>query len=454
VTRLTFHGGVGTVTGSRTLFESGRARILVDCGVFQGPREIRERNWAPLPFDPSSLDAIVLTHAHLDHSGFLPLVASRGFNGPVYCTRGTRDLLRILLPDAGHLEEEAARHANKWGWSRHRPALPLFTQAQAEQCLRLLRPVDFHEEFRPAKTCVASYTRAGHVLGAACLSLRGDGPTCVFTGDVGRPVDPVMLPPEPLPGADVLVTESTYGDRRHPRSDPRTELAEAMNEAVGTGGVLLIPAFAVGRAQHVLHLIAELRRARRVPDVPVFLDSPMAIDATALLAEHMDEHRLDDAQIRRLYETVTLTRTTDESKSIDARSDPMVVVAGSGMAAGGRIVHHLARFLPDPKTLVTFVGYQSEGTLGRALVGGAKEVRILGRAVPVAARSRELRTLSAHADADELTTWLTASGIAPRRTFVTHGEAGASETLRLRLSESLGWPAVVPRMGSAWNVGG
>jgi metallo-beta-lactamase family protein len=439
------------VTGSKALVEAGRARLLLDCGVFQGPRELRERNWAPLPFEPSSLDAVALTHAHLDHSGLLPRLAAEGFGGPVYCTRGTRDLLRILLPDAGRLEEEAARHANEWGWSRHRPALPLFTEADAERSLRLLRAVDFHEEFRAAPGCIASYTRAGHILGAGCLSIRADGTACTFTGDVGRPDDPILRPPEPLPPADVVVTESTYGDRCHPRTDPADELAAVVNEAASAGGVLLVPSFAVGRAQHVLHLLAELRRRRRVPALPVFLDSPMAIDATELLTLHRGEHRLDEAQCRRLHEDVTLTRTPEESKAIDRRSGPMVIVAGSGMAVGGRIVHHLARFLPVPTTVVAFVGFQSDGTLGRALLDGAAEARIFGRAIPVTARSRELRSLSAHADADELTRWLQTSRDPPRRTFVTHGEAAASDALCERL-RAAGWDAVVPRQGSSWSL--
>lgn len=294
--QLSFQGATDTVTGSRYLVETGGARVLVDCGLFQGPKKLRERNWRAPSFEPSSLDAVLLTHAHIDHSGYLPKLCKDGFRGPIWCTDGTRDLLRILLPDAGHLQEEDARHANKYGYSRHRPALPLYTREDAESCLAQLRAVAFHEVFEPTRGVTASYTRAGHIVGSGCLALAVAGTRLTFSGDVGRPADPVMRPPEPLGPTDYLVIESTYGDRRHPREDVAAALATLVSETAARGGTIVVPAFAVGRAQHLLHLLAGLRAAERIPPLPVFLDSPMAVAATDLFCKHRDDQRLSEAE--------------------------------------------------------------------------------------------------------------------------------------------------------------
>lgn len=441
---LSFLGATDTVTGSRYLVETGGARVLVDCGLFQGPKKLRDRNWQRPSFEPSSLDAVVLTHAHIDHTGYLPKLCKDGFRGPIWCTQGTLDLLRILLPDSGHLQEEDARHANKYGYTRHHPALPLYTRDDAERCLAQLRPVAFHETFEPARGVTASYTRAGHILGAGCLALAAAGVRVTFSGDVGRPVDPVMRPPEPLGPTDYLVIESTYGDRRHPPEDVGAALATLVSDTAAKGGTIVIPAFAVGRAQHLLHLLAGLRGAKRIPPLPVFLDSPMAIDATELFCKYKEDHRLSDAECTLMCKIATYTRTPDQSKTIDRSAEPKVVVSASGMATGGRVLHHLQRFLPDERSAVLLVGYQSAGTRGRQLADGADELKLHGQYVPVRARVVQIQGLSAHGDYAELIEWLRPAGVVPRRVFVTHGEPSASDAFRRRLVETFGWNAITP----------
>jgi metallo-beta-lactamase family protein len=451
VTRISFLGAAGCVTGSKFLVETERARVLVDCGLFQGEKSLRLRNWQPTPFAPSSLDAVVLTHAHIDHTGYLPRLREQGFRGRAHCTAGTRDLLEVLLPDSGHLQEEAARFANRHGISRHHPALPLYSEAEARASLELLAAQGF-TEFELAPGMSARFSRAGHIVGSACVQLRTPHETIVFTGDVGRPFDPIMRPPEAAPAGDFLVVESTYGDRRHPSESVFDALARHVCEAAATGGVILVPAFAVGRAQHLLHVLAELRRRQRIPELPIFLDSPMAIDATELFCRHVEDHRLSRSECEALCKLATYTRTADESKAIDRRAGPMIVVSASGMLNGGRILHHLRRFLPDPRTLVLLVGYQATGTRGRALLEGTSELKLLGQRVPVRGRVVQLPGLSAHADGAELVEWLRSSALAPRRTFVTHGEPTPAEGMRRRLANELGWLAVVPPDGSTWTL--
>lgn len=450
--RITFLGAAGTVTGSKYLVETGRARLLIDCGLFQGVKALRERNWTPLPIDPSSLDAVILTHAHIDHTGYLPKLCKEGFRGRVHCTSGSRDLLRILLPDSEYLQEESARHANRGGYSRHRPALPLYTRDDAEASLGFLDAKDFGGDFEPAEGVSARFTRAGHILGSACLTLRTQTQRVSFSGDVGRPIDPIMRPPDRLPATDTLVVESTYGDRRHPREAISDVLARLVRETADRGGTILVPAFAVGRAQHLLHLVAELRQSGRIPELPVYLDSPMAIDATQIFCHHTDDHRLTEEQCHALCQVAQYTRTPDESKDIDRRSGPMIVISASGMATGGRILHHLRRFLPDERSTVLIVGFQAAGTRGRSLVDGEDELKIHGQYVPVRARVVQVQGLSAHADHAELIDWLRQSDPAPRRVFVTHGEPAAADALRRRRRDHLSWKAVVPEDGSTWDL--
>jgi metallo-beta-lactamase family protein len=444
---LSFLGAVETVTGSRYLVEHAGRRVLVDCGLFQGAKRLRERNWRELPFDIAGLDAVVLTHAHIDHSGYLPRICNSGYTGPVFCTRGTRDLLQLLLPDAGHLQEEEAQHANRWGYASHHPALPLYTREDAERCLAQLRTVDFHVPFGPAAGFEATFQRAGHIVGSASIGLRVGGTSIAFSGDVGRPVDPIMRAPEPLPPCDHLVVESTYGDRRHASGDLPLALANVIVETIEKRGVMVVPAFAVGRAQHLLYLIAKLRAEQRIPPCPVFLDSPMAIDATTLFCDHAGDHALTPSQCAAMCNVARYAHTPDDSKAIDRASGPMIVISASGMCTGGRVLHHLQRFLPDERSTILFVGYQAAGTRGRTLVDGATELKLLGQYVPVRARIVRLDGLSAHADHAELLDWLRAASLAPRSVFVTHGEPAAADAFRRRLRESFGWNARVPDPG-------
>ena len=447
-TTIEFLGAVDTVTGSRYLVTTDRARVLVDCGLFQGPKKLRLRNRADPGFDPASLDAVIVTHAHIDHSGYLPRLCQAGFTGRVWCTRGTRDLLQLLLPDAGHLQEEEARHANLGGYTRHRPALPLYTRDDAVRSLEALAPIAFDTDFEPAPGMHARFSRAGHIIGAACVRLGTAGASIAFSGDVGRPHDAIMKPPAPMPSADYLVVESTYGDRDHPPEALATEaIVKLVTETVEQRGVLVVPAFAVGRAQHLLHLLAGLREARRIPPCPAVLDSPMAIDATRVFCAHIGDHRLSASQCEAMGGVTRYIQSADESKAIDRGGGPMIVISASGMATGGRVLHHLRRYLPEPSTTVLFVGYQAAGTRGRTLVDGAKELKLLGQYVPVRARVVQLDGLSAHADGGELVAWLRASNLSPRQVFVTHGEPSASDALRRRLTETFGWDATVPDLG-------
>jgi metallo-beta-lactamase family protein len=450
--RITFLGASDTVTGSRYLVETDHSRVLVDCGLFQGYKKLRERNWGDLPVDPSSLDAVILTHAHIDHSGYLPRLCKLGFKGQVHCTHGTRELLQILLPDSGHLQEEDARRANKYGYTRHQPAEPLYTRADAERCLEQLSPHRFGERWQPTKDITATFTRAGHIIGSACLALNLGGTSITFSGDVGRPHDPIMKPPETLAPTDYLVVESTYGDRRHPSDDVADLLARVVSETAQKGGVMVVPSFAVGRAQHLLHLLAQLRATGRIPELPVFLDSPMSIDATAIFRDHKEEHRISEDECRAMCRLASYARTTEHSKAIDQREGPMIVISASGMATGGRILHHLARFLPDEKNTVTFVGYQAAGTRGRALLEGADELKIHGQYVPVKARIVQIEGLSAHADYAEIIDWLKPARLAPKRVFVTHGEPAAADAFRRRLRDTFGWDTVDPDDGSTWTL--
>jgi metallo-beta-lactamase family protein len=451
---LTFAGAVGTVTGSRYLLTRGDTRLLIDCGLFQGVKSLRERNWVSPPFLPGEIDAVVLTHAHIDHSGYLPRLVQGGFKGSVWCTQGTADLLKILLPDAGYLQEEEARRANRYEYTRHRPALPLYTREQAERCLSLLVPVAYHTPFAPMPGVSARFSRAGHIIGSACLSLTTEQRTIVFSGDVGRPTDPIMVPPEPLPPCDYLVLESTYGDRRHPSEDTEEKLASIVRSTAEQGGTLVVPSFAVGRSQHLLHLLARLQQASRIPAIPVYLDSPMAISATELFLRHTQDHRLSRSECEAIGKLAQFAHTPDESKLIDSDQRPKIVISASGMATGGRVLHHLRRFLPDPKSTILIVGYQAAGTRGRALLEGADELKLHGQYVTVRARIAHIESLSAHADYAEMLSWLKTAQLTPRRVFVTHGEPGPADAMRRRLRDTFGWEVSVPALGDVAELAG
>lgn len=445
--RITFLGAAGTVTGSRHLVELDGRRLLVDCGMFQGYKTLRARNWAPFPVDPASIDTVLLTHAHIDHTGWLPALVRDGFRGPIWCTPGTADLSRILLPDAAHIQEEDARFASKHRTSRHDPARPLYTTADAERALELLRPRPVDVPFEPCAGIDAQFTPAGHIIGAASLRIRNDATSVLFTGDVGRPTDPVMRPPSvPLP-ADHVVTESTYGNRQHPVTDPIDDLADIVAMTARRGGTLLIPVFAVGRAQTVLHLVSRLRTAGRIPDVATYLDSPMAVDTTELFCRHLDQHRLTPTECAQMCDGVEFVRTVDDSKRLASVRGPMILLSASGMLTGGRVLHHLERLAPDHRNTVLLVGYQAPGTRGDALATGARTIKLFGTTTTVRATVAQIDGLSAHADATELTAWLGQLPTPSRGASIVHGEPAAADAFRQRLRDELGWNASIPDQG-------
>ena len=441
---LTFLGGAGTVTGSKYLLENDGRRILVDCGLFQGFKQLRERNWARLPVDPGTIDAVLLTHAHLDHSGYLPLLVRNGFEGPIIGTGATIELCELLLPDSGHLMEEDAKFANRYGFSKHRPALPLYTQADARRALAFFRRTQFHENVEVLPGCTATYRVAGHILGAATIEVNWDGLKIVFSGDLGRYGDPVMLEPEPVADADFLLVESTYGDRLHDDRSPEEALEEIINRTARRGGTVVIPAFAVGRAQSLLFHLLILKRSKRIPDLPVFLDSPMAIDASEIFCVNAEGRKLSDRECRQSCAIATYVREAEESKKLNTNRLPKIIISASGMATGGRILHHLKNYLPDRRSTVVLAGYQAGGTRGAALRDGATEVKIHGQYIPVRAEVVSLDMFSAHADRDELLRWLGGFETAPRRTFIIHGEPAGSDALRHSVKERLGWDVRVP----------
>ena len=441
---LTFLGGAGTVTGSKYLLESDGRRILVDCGLFQGFKQLRERNWAPLPVDSASIDAVVLTHAHLDHSGYLPLLVRNGFRGPIISTHATFKLCELLLPDSGHLMEADAERANRYGYSKHAPALPLYTQEDARRALERFRPAPFREAVEIVPGCSALFRQAGHILGAATVELSWDGITTVFSGDLGRYGDATMVDPEPVPAADYLLVESTYGNRKHDARSPDEALEEVVNRTIRRGGTVVIPAFAVGRAQSLLFHFSELRRQNRIPNVPIFLDSPMSVSATRIFHEHLGEHRLTPEQCNSAFNIATFVRETEESKKLNNNPMPKIIISASGMATGGRILHHLKNYAPDRRSSIVLAGFQAGGTRGAALRDGASEIKIFGDYIPVRAEVVSLDMFSAHADREEILRWLGGFESTPRKTFVIHGEPSASDALRHCIDEKLGWAVGVP----------
>ncbi len=444
---LRFLGAAGTVTGSKHLVETGQASVLLDCGLFQGMKELRLRNWDRLPFSVAALDAVVLSHAHIDHSGCLPLLAREGYRGPIFCSAATAELLKIVLPDSAHLQEEDAERANRRGYTKHRIARPLYTGDDAEAALQLLVPCEYGKQIDVARGVSTILRRAGHILGSATVELRLDAPaskTLGFSGDLGRWGRPILRDPEPMPHADVLLVESTYGDRTH-ETDPMSVLARIVNEAVDRGGALIIPAFSIGRTQELVWRLRELEDSERIPRMSVFMDSPMAINVTALYCRHPTEHDLemqllmDEARCPLCSHSFHLARTRDESKALNRFEGPLIIISASGMATGGRVLHHLAQRLPDPRTTVLLSGFQARGTRGHRLQEGATTLRIHGRDVPVRAKIETLHGLSAHADRDEILRWLGGFGAAPQQTYIVHGEPSAADALCERIRERLGW---------------
>jgi metallo-beta-lactamase family protein len=441
---LTFLGAAGTVTGSKHLLDTGPHRVLVDCGLFQGLKELRLRNWAALPIEPSTIDAVVLTHAHLDHCGYLPRLVAAGFAGRVFCTPGTRDLCTLVLPDSAHIQEEDARHANRYGYSKHRPALPLYTQNDAALALDRLQPVGYDRPVPVVPGIEVEFVNAGHLLGSAYARIRVNGKTLLFGGDLGRYDRPVLPDPAPIAEADVLLVESTYGDRLHGPDDGGAQIAAAVNETAQRGGRLIIPSFAIGRVEEVLYWLRQLEEAKRIPVLPVYLDSPMAIGALQFYRQRMNELDPDMRPGARevcgfCTQRLTTVDSAEHSQAIVASRDPAIVIAASGMATGGRVLHYLEAALPDERNTILFVGFQAAGTRGRLLCDGVREIKMHGRMVPVAAKIERIDSMSAHADAGEIMRWLSGFKRGPAMTYLVHGEPSGLEGLQGRIAAQLGW---------------
>jgi metallo-beta-lactamase family protein len=463
---LSFWGAAGTVTGSKYLIQADRARVLVDCGLFQGLKEIRERNWQEPPFNAVSVDAVILTHAHIDHTGYLPRFVRHGFRGPVYCSRGTADLLKILLPDSARLQEEEADYRNRHRITKHLPALPLYTEEDARRTLELVKPVtNAGERVEIGRGIHAQFRIAGHILGSSVVLVTLDGAGAdqagrqvLFSGDLGRYNQPIIRDPVSPPGCDYLLVESTYGDRLHDPQDPKETLARIVNNAVKRNGPVLIPAFAVGRTQEIVYLLRELEDEKKIPVLPVCVDSPMAAAATNAYSSRKEEQDEDYASLvakqqhpLRTHAMMTCS-SREDSKRLNAVEGARVIVSASGMMTGGRVLHHALRMVGDPDATLVFVGYQAAGTLGRRISSGEKEVKILGQWVPVRCQMERVGGFSAHADWQEIIRWLEGMPAAPRHTFVTHGEPDAAGAMAGHIRDRFGWNVSVPGYGDSFEI--
>ena len=463
---LSFWGGVGTVTGSKYLVETERARVLVDCGMFQGLKELRERNWRELPFEARSLDAVLITHAHIDHTGYLPRLVSRGFHGPIYCSRGTADLLKILLPDAARLQEEEADYRNRHKLTKHAPALPLYTEEDANRTLSLIRPVsNTGEAVSVAQGVQAEFRIAGHILGSSLVLVSLEeagadrsGRRILFSGDLGHYHQPIIRDPVVPPGCDYLLCESTYGDRLHDPEDPKDALARIINDAAARNAPVLIPAFAVVRTQEFVYLFRELEDEKKISIVPVCVDSPMAAAVTIAYSSRKEEQDEDYASVLARPQHPLRTHsmlacsTKGESKSLNHAQGARVIISAAGMMTGGRVLHHATRLLPDPEATLVFVGYQAAGTRGRRILDGEKEVKVMGQWVPVRCRIERIGGFSAHADWQEIIQWLEGMPGAPRRTFLTHGESEAANAMAGHIRDRFGWAVAVPQYGERFDL--
>ncbi len=442
--RLTFLGATGTVTGSKYLLEIEDKKILVDCGLFQGVKTLRERNWKPLPFKPELLDAVLITHAHIDHSGYLPLLVKNGFKGSIYCTHATAELCSILLPDSGYLQEEEAKRANKYKYSKHHPALPLYTREEALLALKQFRVVDYDHLYSFLPGCQVSWHRAGHILGSAFIKLKHGHTTVCFSGDLGRLTDPIMKPKSVLAETDYLILESTYGNRLHANINPGDIIGQLIGKIKNREGMLLIPAFSVGRAQLILYHLYQLKKRKLIPEIPIFLDSPMSIHTTEALLHHHNEHRLSSSLCKEVCQVAKYVETPEESIKLADNTQPKVIVSASGMLTGGRILHHLKYILPNPKNAVLLTGFQAPGTRGERLLNQEKAIKIHGELLPVRAEIEAMDALSAHADYGEILTWLKRMKKPPKQIFLTHGTPESSAALKAHIEAELGWHCVVP----------
>lgn len=443
------------MTGSKYVLEAAGSRVMIDCGLFQGHKELRLRNWKSLPVSPKAINWVLLTHAHIDHSGYLPRLVRDGFTGPVFATPATADLLKILLADSAKLQEEEAEYANRKGYSKHQPALPLYTEQDASAALKQVHRVSYGDDLQLNKFTAARFLSAGHILGSSFIEVRVDESNrapikLVFSGDLGRYDEPILNDPSPETEADYLLVESTYGNRSHDHASPKDRLAEIINATVARGGKVIVPAFAVGRTQLLVYYLRELEDEGRIPILPVAVDSPMGAEATRLYSRHGEDHDLDMQRVINLKRNPLATRNFSlvhgrgGSRALNDQKGSAIIISASGMATGGRVLHHLAQWLPDPASTVIFAGYQAFGTRGRRLQDGEKEVKIHGVMVPVRARIESISSLSAHADAGEIMRWLGGFKRPPLKTFVVHGEVDSAEALRERIVRELGWGVVVP----------
>ncbi|MGZ3709604.1 MAG: MBL fold metallo-hydrolase RNA specificity domain-containing protein [Bdellovibrionota bacterium] len=442
---MQFLGAVGTVTGSKFLLSDGKSRVLVDCGLFQGVKELRLRNWEPFPVDPKTIDAVILTHAHLDHSGYLPVLVKNGFAGTVFCTKPTQDIAKILLNDAGHLEEEEAAFLNRHGISKHHPAKPLFTTLDAHEAMRHFLPLEESRWTEIWPGWKLRFQNSGHILGSAFVEIDLQGERFVFSGDLGRSHPLILKDPALIEQADYLFVESTYGDSFHPQTPALDELERIVLETLHRKGHLLIPSFAVGRTQDVLYLLSVLRKKKRIPEIPTFVDSPLGVSATEIFVEYPNWHRLSNHEIQEMQNSVTLVHSQQQSQELLHKKNPTIIIAGAGMMTGGRILHHLAARLPDDRNTVLIVGFQAAGTRGRLLEHGIPDLKIHGQYIPVRAKIERIPGLSAHADQGEILSWLGGFKSAPKTTFIVHGEPQAADALRVRIKDKLHWEVEIPK---------
>lgn len=442
--QLTFLGATKTVTGSKYLITINNKKILVDCGLFQGFKELRNRNRDKFPIDPKTIDCVLITHAHIDHTGYLPLLVKNGFAGKIYCTPATYELCKILLPDSGFLQEEEAHFANKHGYSRHNPALPLYTREDAEKTLPLFRTIEFEQLLELNNDIKVTFKPAGHILGASIILFEYQQTRLLFSGDLGRMHDVLMSSPTNIQQADYLVVESTYGNRLHEHDDPSEQLERIINRTVKRGGKIVIPAFAVGRAQLMLYLIYQLKQAGKIADIPVFLDSPMAISATGLLCKYNEQHKINQNECHHVCNIANYINTADESKALNDVEGPMIIISASGMVEGGRVLHHIKLLAPDMRNTILLTGYQAAGTRGEAIAHGKDHLKIHGEIIPVKADVVNLTNISAHADYNEILEWLSHFTKAPRKVFITHGEEESAQSLKKKIQEKFGWHCVIP----------
>lgn len=442
--RITFLGATKTVTGSKYLLTLGNKNILVDCGLFQGLKELRAKNWEKFPIEPRLIDAVILTHAHIDHSGYLPVLVKNGFKGPIYCSHATKDLCSVLLPDSGFLQEEEARAANKYGYSKHKPALPLYTMAEAIATLQQFHAIDFRKYKKVDEETFFSLIPAGHILGASLVEVKYFESTLVFSGDLGRLDDPVMYAPSVMQAADYLVLESTYGNRLHEKIQPLDELADVINTTFLRKGTVLIPSFAVGRAQHILYLLYQLKATQRIPEIPIYVDSPMAKSATDIFLNYNKLHRLSAELSTNICSMPIYVNTREESKLLDIDSTPKIIISASGMLEGGRVLHHIRHFGPDHHSTILFTGYQAMGTRGADILNGKEQIKMFGEVISIHAEVKMLNNMSAHADYEEVLCWLAHFNHHPRKVFITHGEVEAANALKDKITETFGWECVVP----------